>query len=139
MQIRQMLWTFGFFYTLDMYKGALRSPGVLPNLGVDVLGGFFAGASGVALNCWCDVCRSVVQKKALAATFDPAAARPGAFEGLNPGPFFGEAANLIKERGIGGLYAGVGPKMVHLGGSGAILAVLMPRFKKMWFDAQGLE
>ena len=32
----------------------------------------------------------------------------------------------------GGLYAGVGPKMIHLGGSGAILAVLMPRFKTMW-------
>ena len=30
---------------------------------------------------------------------------------------------------MGGLYAGVGPKMVHLGGRGAILAVLMPRFK----------
>ena len=26
----------------------------------------------------------------------------------------------------------MGPKMVHLGGSGAILAVLMPRFKTMW-------
>lgn len=35
-------------------------------------------------------------------------------------------------RARGGLYAGVGPKMIHLGGSGAILAVLMPRFKTMW-------
>lgn len=38
---------------------------------------------------------------------------------------------------LGGLYAGVGPKMIHLGGSGAILAVLMPRFKGMW--CLGLE
>jgi len=42
-------------------------------------------------------------------------------------------------KGFTGLYSGVGPKMVHLGGSGAILAVLMPRFKTMWFDMMGLE
>jgi len=29
--------------------------------------------------------------------------------------------------------------MIHLGGSGAILAVLMPRFKRMWFDMNGIE
>ena len=39
---------------------------------------------------------------------------------------------MYSAKGIGGLYAGVGVKMVHLGGSGAILAVLVPRFKTMW-------
>merc|ERR1712107_257569 len=86
-----------------------------------------------------DVCRSIVQKKALADTFDPAIPRPGMLEPYNPGPFFSEAANLAKTKGFSGLYAGVGPKMVHLGGSGAILAVLMPRFKSMYFDMMGLE
>jgi len=137
MQVRQFLWTGGFFLTLDLYKQGVAS--VVPNkLAQDVLSGFAAGATGTALNCWTDVCRSIVQKKALADTFNPEIPRPSAMEAFNPGPFFGEAATLAKTRGMAGLYAGVGPKMVHLGGSGAILAVLMPRFKSMWFDAMGL-
>lgn len=138
MQVRQCLWTGGFFLSLDAFKGGLKSAGLNNNLAVDVIGGFGAGAFGTALNCWCDVCRSVIQKKAVADTFDAAAPRPSAIEHLKPGPFFGVAASIMKEKGVTGLYAGVGPKMVHLGGSGALLAVLMPRFKTMWFDMNGL-
>jgi len=138
MQVRQFLWTGGFFLTLDVYKGAVGTV-VSNKLAQDVLSGFAAGATGTALNCWTDVCRSIVQKKALADTFDPAIPRPSAMEPINPGPFFATAAELMKQKGITGLYAGVGPKMIHLGGSGAILAVLMPRFKSMWFDAMGIE
>jgi len=137
MQVRQFLWTGGFFLTLDLYKSAVANI-VSNKLAQDVLSGFAAGATGTALNCWTDVCRSIVQKKALADTFDPAIPRPGLMAPYNPGPFFGEAATLAQTRGLAGLYAGVGPKMIHLGGSGAILAVLMPRFKAMWFDMMGL-
>jgi solute carrier family 25 2-oxodicarboxylate transporter 21 len=137
MQVRQMLWTGGFFLSLDVYKSAVGS--VVENkLAGDVLAGFAAGATGTALNCWTDVCRSLVQKKALAATFDPNSVRPSVMEPLNPGPFFSEASSILSSRGVGGLYSGVGPKMVHLGGSGAILAVLMPRFKTMYFDLIGV-
>merc|ERR1712136_337890 len=103
-------------------------------------GGLMTGYAGMQVRqmLWTDVCRSVVQKKALAATFDPNSVRPSAMEPLNPGPFFSEASAIFSSRGIGGLYAGVGPKMVHLGGSGAILAVLMPRFKTMYFDFMGV-
>merc|ERR1711972_1154714 len=137
MQVRQCLWTGGFFLSLDVYKGAVANI-VSNKLAQDVLSGFAAGATGTALNCWTDVCRSIVQKKALADTFDPAIPRPGALEPYNPVPFFSEAAKLYGAKGIGGMYAGVGPKMVHLGGGGAILAVLMPRFKDMWFEMNGL-
>merc|ERR1712039_880897 len=137
MQVRQCLWTGGFFLTLDFYKGAVGNL-VSNKLAQDVLSGFAAGATGTALNCWTDVCRSVVQKKALADTFDPSIPRPSALSPYNPIPFFGEAGKLYASKGIGGMYAGVGPKMVHLGGGGAILAVLMPRFKQMWFDMNGL-
>jgi len=137
MQVRQMLWTGGFFMTLDVYKGATE-PVCGKGLATDILAGFFAGATGVAFNCWTDVCRSVVQKKALADTFDPSIPRPSALSAYNPIPFFGEASKLMQNKGIGGMYAGVGPKMVHLGGGGAILAVLMPRFKTWWFDMNGL-
>merc|ERR1719464_2630172 len=138
MQVRQCLWTGGFFMTLDLYKGAVAN--VVGNkLAQDVLSGFAAGATGTALNCWTDVCRSVVQKKALADTFDPSIPRPSALEPFNPTSFFATAGEIMGAKGVTGLYSGVGPKMVHLGGSGAILAVLMPRFKSMWFDMMGLE
>jgi len=137
MQVRQCLWTGGFFLTLDVYKGAVASA-VDNKLAQDVLSGFLAGATGTALNCWTDVCRSVIQKKALADTFNPEIPRPSALAPYNPGPFFAEAGSIFASRGIAGLYSGVGPKMVHLGGSGAILAVLMPRFKTMWFEMRGL-
>merc|ERR1712066_973772 len=137
MQVRQCLWTGGFFLTLDVYKGAVANV-VSNKLAQDVLSGFCAGATGTALNCWTDVCRSIVQKKALADTFDPKIPRPSALSPYNPVPFMGEASKLYASKGIGGMYAGVGPKMVHLGGGGAILAVLMPRFKQWWFDMNGL-
>merc|ERR1711998_814294 len=107
--------------SLDSYKKVVNP--VMPNaLTAEVVSGFCAGATGVALNCWTDVCRSIVQKQALADTFNPEIPRPSALAPFNPGPFFAEASNLAKTRGIGGLYAGVGPKMVHLGGGGALLA-----------------
>merc|ERR1711920_321832 len=137
MQVRQCLWTGGFFMTLDVYKSATQ-PVCGKGLVTDIVAGFLAGATGVAFNCWTDVCRSIVQKEALANTFDPTIPRPSALSAYNPVPFFGEAAKLYSAKGIGGMYAGVGPKMVHLGGGGAILAVLMPRFKTMWFDMNGL-
>merc|ERR1712038_1814994 len=130
MQVRQCLWTGGFFLTLDWYKSNIKTV-ISNNLACDVLSGFAAGATGTAMNCWTDVCRSIVQKKALADTFDPAIPRPSVMEPLNPGPFFATAGEIMGAKGFTGLYSGVGPKMVHLGGSGAILAVLMPRFKSM--------
>jgi solute carrier family 25 2-oxodicarboxylate transporter 21 len=132
MQIRQCLWTGGFFLVLDEFKkGAKMVTSV--GLAQDVIGGFCAGVFGTCLNCWTDVCRSVIQKQAIEATFNPNAPVPGAFDMvLNPAPLFNQASKIFAEKGLGGLYSGFGIKCVHLGGSGAILAVLMPRFKEMW-------
>merc|ERR1719360_339563 len=97
MQVRQFLWTGGFFLTLDFYKQNIAT--VIPNkLAQDVVAGFAAGASGTAMNCWTDVCRSIVQKKALADTFDPTSKRPSALEPLNPGPFFATAAEIMSSK-----------------------------------------
>jgi len=138
MQVRQCLFTGGTFLTIDMCKDALRAGGLSHPLAIDVVGGFMSGVFGVALNCWTDVVRSVIQKKQIQASFDPSIPRPPALEPLNPAPFFKEAGAIMSARGIGGLYAGVGPKMVHLGLGNSILFVLMPRFKTMWFDYKGL-
>lgn len=132
MQLRQMLWTGTFFLTIDVYKSAVK-PVISSPLGQDIISGFVAGATGVMMNCWTDVVRSVVQKEAIQATFDKSIPAPSAlYLTVNPGPFFGKASEIMASKGIGGLYSGVGVKCVHLGGSGAILAVLVPRFKKMW-------
>lgn len=139
MQIRQCLWTGTFFFSLDAVKSGVISAGVTNKLAADVVSGFAAGALGVAANCWTDVCRSVIQKQAVADTFNPEAPVPSALRNLSPFFFFGEAAKIAGEKGIAGLYAGVGPKMVHLGGGGALLAVLMPRFKEMWYKMNDLE
>jgi len=139
MQVRQCLWTGGFFLSLDVIKGGVKSAGISNALVQDVLSGFCAGAFGTALNCWTDVTRSVIQKQAVADTFDAAIPRPSPVQHFLPFAFFGSGAKIFAEKGIGGLYAGVGPKMIHLGGSGAILAVLMPRFQTAWFTMQGLE
>jgi len=138
MQIRQCLFTGGTFLTIDMCKDMVRAGGVSNGLAVDVVAGFMSGVFGVGLNCWTDVVRSVIQKKQIQASFDPSIPRPPALEPLNPVPFFKEAGSIFATRGMGGLYAGVGPKMVHLGLGNSILFVLMPRFKTMWFDYKGL-
>jgi len=138
MQVRQCLFTGGTFLTIDMCKDAVRAGGLSNGLAVDVVAGFMSGVFGVSLNCWTDVVRSVIQKKQIQASFDPSIPRPGALEPLNPVPFFREAGAIMSSKGIGGLYAGVGPKMVHLGLGNSILFVLMPRFKSMWFDYKGL-
>lgn len=139
MQLRQVLFTGATFGSIDLCKDALRGVGVSNSMVLDVVGGFMSGVVGVGFNCWTDVVRSVVQKKAIAASFDESIPRPSQLEALSPVPFFKETAALMQSKGIGGLYAGVGPKMVHLGLGNSILFLLMPRFKEMWFNSQGIQ
>lgn len=42
------------------------------------------------------------------------------------------SAEIFAAKGIAGLYAGMMVKSIYLGGSGALLAVLVPRFKELW-------
>jgi len=132
MQMRQCLWTGGFFVSLDAFKdvaASVTSNGLLQ----DISSGFMAGVFGTTINCWTDVVRSVIQKNAINDTFDATIPRPNAFNTtLNPAPFFSKAVEIFSNKGMGGLYAGYPVKCLHLGGSGALLAVLVPRFKEMW-------
>lgn len=139
MQVRQVLFTGATFGSIDICKDALRSVGCNNSMVLDVVGGFMSGVVGVGFNCWTDVVRSVVQKKAIQASFDPSLPAPSQLEPLNPVPFFKETGALLASKGISGLYAGVGPKMIHLGLGNSILFLLMPRFKTMWFDYQGIQ
>jgi solute carrier family 25 2-oxodicarboxylate transporter 21 len=139
MQLRQILFTGATFASIDLCKDCLRGVGISNSMALDVVGGFMSGVIGVSFNCSTDVVRSVVQKKAIAASLDPSIPKPSELEALSPGPFIKEFKTLLAARGMGGLYAGVGPKMVHLGLGNSILFVLMPRFKSMWFDYKGIQ
>lgn len=139
LQLRGCIFVGGTFLTIDMCKDSLRSAGVSDSLAVDAGGGFMSGVIGVALNCWADVVRTTIQKKQILASFDPKISRPSVLEPINPVPFFREACDLMSTRGVRGMYAGVVPKMIHLGISNSMLFVLLPRFQSVWFEAQGLS
>ena len=135
MQIRQMLWTGGYFYSLSVFKTPAEDLCGKGTLAADTLAGFGAGVFGTILNCWTDVVRTGIQKQAVAETFNPAIPRPTfgpAYMISGVTSVIGTAASIYANRGIPGLYAGFLVKSVYLGGSGALLAILMPRFKAMW-------
>lgn len=135
MQIRQCIWTGGFFASLDVFKGYSEQFFGKNTLMADTTAGFGAGVFGTALNTWTDVVRTSIQKEALAQTFDPNIPRPSFGLGyLMSGPVSvaQTASSIIQTRGFTGLYAGFLVKSFYLGGSGALLSVLVPRFKTLW-------
>ncbi|KRX07957.1 Mitochondrial carrier domain [Pseudocohnilembus persalinus] len=132
MQLRQAAWTGGFFMSVDTFKSYV-SPYLGQGSMTNTVAGFMAGVFGTCLNCWCDVCRTGIQKARIAETFDPKIEKPKhnlQFFLEGPSDFFSQAQKILHERGFKGLYAGFLVKSVYLGGSGALLATLIPLFKK---------
>lgn len=135
MQIRQMLWTGTFFLTLDVYQKRTEKFAGGKRLWTDVIAGFGAGVTGTLVNCWTDVVRTVIQKQSIADTFDISKPRqPLNMSYLISGvtAVVTTTKNIHAARGITGLYSGFLIKSLYLGGSGAFLAVLIPRFKHIW-------
>jgi solute carrier family 25 2-oxodicarboxylate transporter 21 len=135
MQIRQALWTGTFFLTLDIFQKKIEKLAGGKKVYTDVAAGFGAGVAGCLVNCWTDVVRTVIQKQAIAETFDPNIPRPRLNLSYLMGgvtSVFSTASNIYSNRGISGLYSGFFIKSLYLGGSGSFLAVLIPRFKKLW-------
>eukprot|EP00388_Colpodella_angusta_P004936 GDKJ01015683.1.p1 GENE.GDKJ01015683.1~~GDKJ01015683.1.p1 ORF type:complete len:302 (-),score=53.71 GDKJ01015683.1:311-1216(-) len=135
MQLRQMLWTGGYFSSLDFMRQTLNF-GPNHKLATDITSGFCAGVVGVILNCWTDVVRSVVQKETIRSTFNLSSSpntKPAYIT------FSSVFNRLVAQNGFKALYSGFLPKCLHLGGSGALLAVLMPRFKEIWVRRLAVE
>lgn len=130
MQWRQCFWTGTYFATLGWWKSTLEPP--MQDIGIPkffstVTAGFFAGFFATFPNAPGDVVRSVIQKRAFA---DPA--RP--VYGVGIGGIMEHAAvagDIVKSSGVRGLYTGLGFKAMHLGGSGALMASLIPVFSKL--------
>lgn len=128
MQWRQCTWTGTYFATLSWWKSTTSPPleavGCPPFV-VNVLSGFLAGVFASIPNAPGDVVRSVVQKKLFT--------EPGRVAyGISLGgvrEHVAVAMEIVAARGVAkGLYAGFAFKAMHLGGSGALMAGLIPVF-----------
>jgi solute carrier family 25 2-oxodicarboxylate transporter 21 len=147
-QWRQSSWTAAFFGSLRFFER--RVDEALAFVGLDrskrkaelaylapahkVASGFSAGAFASLFNCPADVVRTNVQKELLSAI---ALAEPR--RRLSVGEFFAAEAEahwrigrgIVAAKGLVGLYTGYAAKASHLGGCGALMALLVPRFRLM--------
>mmetsp|Transcript_2448 Transcript_2448/g.5885 ORF Transcript_2448/g.5885 Transcript_2448/m.5885 type:complete len:303 (+) Transcript_2448:40-948(+) len=130
-QYRQTSWTAAYFASLGTFSE--QSKLVLPadwKMMQNLAGGFAAGMFGAIFNTPGDVIRSSQQKMIMAQPPVKHAFSPGLVASGVTG-FFAMGAQIFKSKGLGGLYSGFGFKAIHLGGSGALLAMLIPMFKGM--------
>ena len=124
-----------FFLTLDVFQNETQKIAGGKKVWTDGVAGFGAGVAGTIVNCWTDVVRTVIQKQAIADTFDPTKIK----HKINLNYLISGVTAVVSttqkiylNRGIMGLYSGFMIKSLYLGGSGAFLSVLIPRFKKLW-------
>eukprot|EP00729_Bicosta_minor_P021080 gene21080-21034_t len=128
---RQTSWTAAYFASLSSFKGLASN--VIPDEYVktqNLAGGMAAGMFGAVFNTPGDVIRSTIQKRFLATApvkteFSPALLTGAVKE------FVATGAEIAAAKGIQGLWTGFPFKAMHLGGSGALLATLIPIFKTM--------
>ncbi|GMH78267.1 hypothetical protein TL16_g07732 [Triparma laevis f. inornata] len=113
-QYRQMSWGCGYFASIGPWRKLVdRVVGGEEGEGVafkSLTSGFAAGVTGAILNTPGDTVRSVVMKRNLVQKI--------------PASFFPVAREIIKEKGVGSLYAGFGAKAAHLGGGGSVDGVV---------------
>lgn len=144
-QYRQASWSGGYFCSLNTFdswvSNALRrmynlDPSSKLTSGQQqisqLISGFFAGVFGSVFNTPGDVIRTSMQKKVLADVSQTAPARFSlqyAASGVTD--FFVAGKEIVRAKGIPGLYYGFVFKSLHLGGSGALLALLIPMFKNV--------
>jgi hypothetical protein len=130
-QYRQTSWTAAYFASLKFFseQSKVLIPEDYKKL-QNLAGGFLAGMFGAIFNTPGDVIRSSLQKRILAepsghVPFSVGLCASGAKDFLTMG------GEILSKQGVGGLYFGFGFKAMHLGGSGALLATLIPIFKNM--------
>ena len=91
--------------------------------------GFFAGVAGAAMNTPVDVIRTNIQKQALAGLTDPS--RSALRDAIDFSRIYSVGKDIVGQKGLPTLYNGFGFKALHMGGSGACVALLIPVFAKM--------
>jgi len=144
-QIRQSLWTGTYFASLDFFKRLTRDwcfggKTTKDNAKyINFIAGFGAGCLGAAMNTPFDLNRTILQKQFLQELYKGAPTSTPAQYAFSPGPYFKSMNNLVQTRGVMTLYNGFTMKALHMGGSGACIAVLIPIFAKMFgMNPEGL-
>lgn len=132
-QFRQALWSTGYFVTLPLFNKRiaeciklvygqdfnLKENPILDSFAT-VFSGFLAGVFGGALNTPFDTTRTIMQKNY--------------FAGRPSGSLLSVGKDVVNARGFNALYAGFGFKAFHLGGGGALMAILLPFFNNVFKD-----
>lgn len=93
----------------------------------NLISGFLAGCFACIPNAPGDVIRSVVQKRLFAEPDRKA-------YGISPGGVLEHvsvAREIVSSRGVTALYSGFAFKALHLGGSGALMAMFVPIFSEL--------
>jgi solute carrier family 25 2-oxodicarboxylate transporter 21 len=134
-QLRQSLWTAAYFGSLPTFERAFaycapRTAERRPAL-AQLAAGFGAGVFGALVNVPPDVIRIHIQRDALnqieREALVGAAAAPRARVGfLGAAEFLRYGISIAHERGPRALWAGLSWKALHVGGSGALMAVFVP-------------
>mmetsp|Transcript_17022 Transcript_17022/g.27691 ORF Transcript_17022/g.27691 Transcript_17022/m.27691 type:complete len:364 (+) Transcript_17022:96-1187(+) len=134
----QGTWTAAYFGSLDWFRSLVTSllaaTSIPPSKAQSItclLSGWCAGVFGAMINTPGDVIRTTIQKRVLQDGAD--CSMPAGLTGLltsGPVNFVKEAASLSSgPKGAGALWAGFGFKALHLGGSGALMALFIHLFR----------
>ena len=97
----------------------------------NLLGGLLAGSFGAAINCPFDLVRTNLQKHAIALAKEPMSTAQIVRLSFSYGAYLEMAQQIVATRGVGALYMGLGFKIAHIGGTGALNAALIPQFKRI--------
>lgn len=137
-QLRQSLWTGTYFASLDLFKRLTKNVFFAGQATKDnqpyinFLAGFGAGILGAAANTPFDLNRTLVQKQYLQELYKGAPTATTMQYAFSFGTYFKSMNSLVKQKGIMTLYNGFSMKALHMGGSGACVAVMIPAFAKMF-------
>lgn len=135
-QLRQSLWTGTYFATLDAFKRFTKNViGIQDQSTVNFAAGFFAGVAGAIANTPFDVVRTGVQKNYLQQLQSGTLQHSSTAYAASYPLYFNLMGDIIKQRGLKTCFNGFLMKSLHMGGSGACVALMIPQFAKfMGFD-----
>lgn len=136
-QWRQSSWSAVYFSTVDGIEAALNRAvggggGDGSSFLVKLASGFVAGCGGAAANVPGDLVRTKIQRDAFYA-----GGKPGPIPFFAVSEFLAVGAGIARAGGVASLWTGFRYKALHLGGSGALMACLLPTLRQLLMWSEG--